>query len=328
MKTYSLEGKKIWVAGHNGMVGAAIVRRLQSERCSVLTADRAALDLTRQEQVENWIEENEPDAVFLAAAKVGGIHANNVYPADFLYDNLVIETNIIHAAFRQKVEKLLFLGSSCIYPKEAPQPMKEEYLLTGPLESTNEWYTIAKIAGIKLCEAYRRQHGCDFISIMPTNLYGPGDNYHPENSHVPAAFIRRFHEAKNSGAKEITIWGTGTPFREFMHVDDLADACAFVMQNYSGAAFLNAGSGQEISIMDFARLVADIVGYEGVIRTDPQKPDGPPRKLMDSAKLTALGWKPKYSLREGIAHTYEYFRAHGGRHMEDANKEKANAKAC
>lgn len=320
---YDLTGKTIWVAGHNGMVGSAIVRRLEKEKCTVLTASRDDLDLTRQSGVESWIAQNKPDAIFLAAAKVGGIHANNTYPADFLHDNLVIETNIIHASYKNNVDKLLFLGSSCIYPKQAPQPMNEEHLLTGPLEPTNEWYAIAKIAGIKLCEAYRKQHGCDFISLMPTNLYGPGDNYHPENSHVPAAFIRRFHEAKESSASEVTIWGTGTPLREFMHVDDLADACVFAMQNYSDSSFLNAGTGQEISIQEFASTVAKIVGFEGEIKNDLDKPDGTPRKLMDSSKLLSLGWSPKYSLEEGLRMTYEDFTAHGGRHYEATEKRSA-----
>ena len=319
---YALKGKKIWVAGHNGMVGAAIVRRLADENCDVLIADRAAVDLTRQDQVEQWMATHKPDAIFLAAAKVGGIHANDTYPADFLYDNLMIESHIIHAAYRQKIEKLLFLGSSCIYPKDAPQPMKEEHLLSGPLEPTNEWYAVAKIAGIKLCQAYRRQHGCDFISLMPTNLYGPGDNYHPENSHVPAAFIRRFHEAKQSGAKEVMIWGTGAPLREFMHVDDLADACVFAMQNYSAEGFLNAGSGAETSIADFAKTVADVVGYEGAIKNDLDKPDGTARKLMDSSKLMALGWRARYTLKEGLEVTYADFCRHGGRHYKPEKTER------
>ncbi len=304
---YSLENKKIWVAGHNGMVGSAITRRLQAENCEILTINRANLDLTRQSDVEDWIAANKPDAIFIAAAKVGGIHANNTYPAEFLHNNLVIETNIIHAAYQNNIEKLMFLGSSCIYPKEAPQPMKEEYLLTGPLEPTNEWYAIAKIAGIKLCEAYRKQYGCDFISAMPTNLYGIGDNYHPENSHVPAAFIRRFHEAQESGVGEVTIWGTGKPLREFMYADDLADACVFLMQNYSDLNFINIGSGKEISIQDFATTVAKIVGFEGKITNDLSKPDGTIRKLMDSSKLASLGWRTAYSLEEGLKIAYKDF---------------------
>lgn len=294
------------------MVGSALVRRLENEGCEVLTAERAELDLTRQDQVESWIAQNKPDAIFLAAAKVGGIHANNTYPANFLYDNLAIEANIIHAAYTNKVEKLVFLGSSCIYPKEAPQPMLEEHLLTGPLEPTNEWYAVAKIAGIKLCEAYRKQYGCDFVSLMPTNLYGPGDNYHPENSHVPAAFIRRFHEAKEAGAKDVTIWGTGEPLREFMHVDDMADACVFVMKNYSDLGFLNAGTGEEISIQDFAKTVSKVVGFDGEIKNDLSKPDGTKRKLMDSSKLKNLGWSPCYGLEQGLAMTYKDFCENGG----------------
>ncbi len=314
--TYSLANKKIWVAGHNGMVGSAIARRLELENCTILTVSRDEVDLTRQDQVENWVAENKPDAIFLAAAKVGGIHANNAYPADFIYDNLAIETNIIHAAKLQKIEKLLFLGSSCIYPKDSPQPMKEEYLLTSELEPTNQWYAIAKIAGIKMCEAYRKQYGCDFISAMPTNLYGAGDNYHPENSHVPAAFLRRFHEAKESG-DDVTIWGTGTTLREFMYVDDLADACIFLMKNYSEDEFVNIGSGKEISILDFAGVVSDITGFKGEVKTDLSKPDGTMRKLMDSSKLSAMGWKPKYSLQEGLKLTYDDFCNNGGRHLSE-----------
>jgi len=307
--TYALDGKTIWVAGHNGMVGSAIVRALQKHDCTIITANRDELDLTRQEQVETWLSKNKPDCIFLAAAKVGGISANNEYPADFLYENLCIETNIIHAAFKNNIEKLMFLGSSCIYPKEVPQPMKEEHLLTGPLEPTNEWYAIAKIAGIKLCEAYRKQHGCDFISVMPTNLYGVGDNYHPQNSHVPAAFIRRFHEAKENNAKNVTIWGTGTPLREFMFADDLADACVFLMQHYSEDEFINIGSGQEISIMDFAKKVSKIVGFEGEILCDLSKPDGTTRKLMDSSKLSGLGWSANTSLENGLKFAYEDFKS-------------------
>lgn len=318
--TFSLDNKRIWVAGHNGMVGAAIMRRLQTEPVTILSAPRSELDLTDQQAVHDWMAAHKPDAIFLAAAKVGGIHANNTYPASFLYDNLAIETNVIHAAYKNKVSKLLFLGSSCIYPREAPQPMREEALLSGPLEPTNEWYAIAKIAGIKLCQAYRRQYGCDFISVMPTNLYGPGDNYHPENSHVPAAFLRRFHEAVQSGAKDVTIWGTGTPLREFMHVDDLADACVFVMQKYSDEMFLNIGSGEEISIMDFAETVAAVTGFTGTIKTDPARPDGTPRKLMDSARLKALGWAPRITLQDGLTRAYEDFKTYGGRYADSAAK--------
>ena len=306
---HSLKGKSIWVAGHTGMVGGALVRRLEKEPCTVLTTTRCQLDLKNQADVHDWLAENKPDAVFVAAAKVGGIHANNTYPADFLYDNLMIEANIIHGSKLARVEKLVFLGSSCIYPKHAGQPMKEEALLTGALEPTNEWYAIAKIAGIKMCQAYRKQYGCDFVSVMPTNLYGPGDNYHPENAHVPAALLRRFHEAKEAGKEEVVIWGTGTVLREFMHVDDLADACVFVLQNYSADEFLNIGSGQEISIQDFAETVARVTGFVGKISNDLSKPDGTPRKLMDSSKLHALGWTPSIQLEDGLRHAYEDFKA-------------------
>lgn len=307
---YSLTNKKIWVAGHNGMVGSAIVRRLETEDCEVLTTKRSEVDLMRQKDVEDWMQSKKPDAIFLAAAKVGGIHANSTYPADFIYNNLMIQNNIIHAAHAADVKKLIFLGSSCIYPKEAPQPMKEGHLLTGPLEPTNEWYAIAKIAGIKLCEAYRKQHNRDFISVMPTNLFGPGDNYHPQNSHVPAALLRRFHEAKEKGSDTVEIWGTGKPFREFMYVDDLADACVFLMENYSDDELVNIGSGQEISIQDFAYTVAEIVGFTGKIVNDTSRPDGTMRKLMDSAKLTNLGWKPKYKLKDALKLSYEDFLKH------------------
>src|SRR5580692_7423129 len=260
-KLFELAGKRVYVAGHNGMVGSAIVRRLKAMPCEVLTAARDEVDLERQGQVEAFLAARRPDVVIVAAAKVGGIHANDAYPAEFISENIAIARNTIHASYLAEVSKLLFLGSSCIYPKLAPQPMREEELLTGPLEPSNEWYAIAKIAGIKLCQAYRRQYGADFISVMPTNLYGPGDNYHPENSHVPAALIRRFHEAKVSGAPGVVVWGTGTPRREFLAADDLADACVFVMKHYSGDGFLNIGTGEDIAIADFARLVADVVGY-------------------------------------------------------------------
>jgi GDP-L-fucose synthase len=304
---YRLKGKRVWVAGHRGMAGSAIVRRLQSEDCELVTASRQEVDLTRQAEVEAWMTKVRPQAVFVAAATVGGILANSTRPAEFLYDNLAIETNIVHGAWKTGVEKLLFLGSSCIYPRLAPQPMSEQALLTGPLEPTNEWYAIAKIAGIKLCQAYRRQYGDDFISVMPTNLYGPGDNYHPEHSHVPAALIRRMHEAKMSEVPTVTIWGTGTPRREFLAVDDLADACVFVMKRYSGAAFLNIGMGEDLTIAEFARLVADVVGYEGRLVFDPSKPDGAPRKLLDVSRLAQRGWQAKTRLRDGLAGAYEDF---------------------
>jgi len=304
---FDLKGKRVFVAGHNGMAGAAIVRRLQGEDCEILTADRRALDLTRQSDTEQWLAEHKPDAVFLAAARVGGIYANDTYPADFIVDNLGIALNVIRASHEVGVRKLLNLGSSCIYPKMAPQPMQEEALLTGPLEPTNEWYAVAKIAAIKMCEAYRKQHGADFVSAMPTNLYGPGDNYHPQNSHVPAALIRRFHEAKLSGAPTVEVWGTGTPRREFLSADDLADACVFIMKHYSGATFLNVGAGRDITIREFAELVRDIVGYPGQIVFDTRRPDGPRKKLLDCSRLTALGWEPKTPLREGLAAAYADF---------------------
>jgi len=304
---YQLNGKKVFVAGHRGLVGSAIVRRLAGEDCEVLTAGREEMDLCDQRQVREWFAAHRPDAVILAAAKVGGIHANNTQPADFIYDNLMIEANVIEAAHRNDVEKLLFLGSSCIYPKHAAQPMHEDALLTGSLEPTNEWYAIAKIAGIKLAQAYRKQHGRDFISAMPTNLYGPGDNFSLTTSHVMPALIRKAHEAKLSGAKTMTMWGTGTPRREFLHVDDLADGCVFLLQHYSGHEHVNLGCGEDISILELNRLVNEIVGFEGEIVHDLDKPDGTPRKLLDTTRLNALGWRPQIGLREGIAQTYAWF---------------------
>ena len=316
MKTplpYPIEAKKVWVAGHRGMVGAALSAKLAKTGCKLLTVGRQELDLTRQVEVESWMEKNRPEAIFLAAAKVGGILANDTYPADFLYDNLMIEANIIRAAARTGVEKLVFLGSSCIYPKLAPQPIVEEALLTGPLEATNEWYAIAKIAGIKLCQAYRRQHACDFISAMPTNLYGPGDNFDLETSHVLPALLRKAHEAKSSGKKEMVIWGSGAPLREFLHVDDCADALIFLMRNYSDDSHVNVGSGSDLSIMELARLVARIVGFKGAIVTDPTKKDGTPRKLMSGARLAAMGWKPSIPLEQGLASTYAWFLTNVGK---------------
>ena len=310
---FDLKGKRIYVAGHKGMAGSAIMRRLAREDCEIVTADRQTLDLTDQSATERFLGQTRPDAVFLAAGHVGGIYANDTYPADFIADNLAIGLNVIRGAYRAGVGKLLALGSSCIYPKYAPQPMTEEALLTGPLEPTNEWYAVAKIAAIKLCEAYRKQHGADFISVMPTNLYGPGDNYHPDNSHVPAALIRRFHEAKTTDAPTVTVWGTGTPRREFLCSDDLADACVFVMKHYSDLGFLNIGVGKDVTIADFAGLVRDVVGYQGKIVYDRTRPDGPPQKLLDVSKLTALGWSPKVSLRDGLAAAYADFLANGGR---------------
>lgn len=304
---YTLAGKRVFVAGHRGMVGSAIVRRLADEGCTVLTASRGELNLKDQARVRAWFAEHRPDAVFLAAAKVGGILANDRYPADFLYDNLMIEANVIEAAHRSDTKKLLFLGSSCIYPKFAEQPIAEEALLTGPLEPTNEWYAIAKIAGIKLAQAYRRQHGRDFISAMPSNLYGPGDNYDLAGSHVLPALIRKAHEAKLAGAASFEIWGTGTPRREFLHVDDLADACVSLMQSYSDEPHVNIGYGSDVTIGEVARLVADVVGFEGAIVHDTSRPDGTPRKLMDSGRLFATGWRPRVALADGIAAAYREF---------------------
>jgi GDP-L-fucose synthase len=300
---FSLAGKRVYVAGDRGMVGAAIVRRLAREDCTVLTCPRS-VDLREQAAVRDWFAANRPDVVVVAAAKVGGIGANSAYPAEFLYDNLMIEANIIEAARQGDAAKLLFLGSSCIYPKEAPQPITEEALLTGPLEPTNEWYAIAKIAGIKLCQAYRRQYSCDFISAMPTNLYGPGDNYDLVSSHVLPALIRKAHEAKQAGDAALTIWGSGAPLREFLHVDDLADACMFMLRNYSDEGHINVGSGSELAILELTRLVARVVGFAGAIEHDLTQPDGTPRKLMDSARLAALGWQPTIGLEQGIADVY------------------------
>ena len=304
---FPLDRKRVWVAGHNGMVGSALVRRLVQENCEVLTAERAAVDLTDQAATRAWIMDKKPDAIFLAAAKVGGIFANDTYPADFLYDNLMIEANIIEAAYRAKVAKLLFLGSSCIYPKLAPQPIPEEALLTGPLEETNEWYASAKIAGIKLCQAYRRQHGCDFISVMPTNLYGRGDNFDLKTSHVIPALIRKAHEAKLRGDADIVIWGTGEPRREFLHVDDCADACLYLMKVYSDGMHVNVGSGEDLTILELTQMICDVVGFRGGISHDLSKPDGTPRKLMSADKIRALGWHPRTSLAQGLFSTYRSY---------------------
>lgn len=306
-KIYSLRGRRVWVAGHRGMVGAAVTRRLAEEDCEILTVNREKLDLRRQGDVERWLADTRPQAVFVAAAKVGGILANDSSPADFLYDNLIIEANIIHTAWRVGVEKLLFLGSSCIYPKYAEQPITESSLLTGPLEPTNEWYALAKIAGVKLCQAYRRQYGTDFISAMPTNLYGPGDNFDLQTSHVIPALMRKVHEAKIAGEKRFVIWGTGSPLREFLHVDDCADALVHLMKFYSGAEHVNVGFGKDLTIRELALVVAKVVGFTGEIGHDQSKPDGSPRKLMDAEKLRALGWKPKIGLEEGLASTYQWF---------------------
>ena len=298
----------VFVAGHKGLVGSAIVRRLQADGIGAVVASRAELDLCDQGAVDAWFAANAIDQVYLAAAKVGGIHANDVYPAEFLRDNLAIQTNVIHAAWKHGVKKLLFLGSSCIYPRLAPQPMPEDSLLTGPLEHTNEWYAIAKIAGIKMCQAYRKQYGFDAISAMPTNLYGPGDNFDLENSHVLPALMRKFHEAKASGASSVPVWGSGEPRREFLHVDDLADACVFLMQNYSDPDIVNVGWGKDISIAELAILIKDTVQYSGDIAFDPSKPDGTPRKLLDTARLMALGWQPSISLADGVAETYDWYK--------------------
>ncbi len=304
---YSLKGKRVWVAGHLGMVGSALVRRLESEECEVVTVTRQDVDLTRQSQVEDWLDEVRPQAVFAPAARVGGILDNETYPAEFIYDNLMIEANIIHSAHKIGVEKLLFLGSSCIYPKMAPQPITEDALLTGPLEPTNEWYAIAKIAGIKLCQAYRRQYGSDFISAMPTNLYGPGDNFDLKTSHVIPALMRKAHEAKQRGDAQVVIWGTGSPRREFLHVDDAADAMVHLMKFYSGENHVNVGSGRDLTIFDLTQIVNEVVGFAGGIIKDTTKPDGTPRKLMSADKIKALGWEAKIDLRKGLESSYQWY---------------------
>jgi GDP-L-fucose synthase len=307
---FDLRGKRVFVAGHAGMVGAAIVRRLEREDCDIITAARRDLDLRQSEQVDRFMTQAKPDAVFVAAGKVGGIRANSTFPADFITDNIAIALNTIRAAHRSAVGKLVYLGSSCIYPRLAPQPMTPDLLLSGSLEPTNQWYAIAKIAGIKLCEAYRQQYGADFVSVMPTNLYGPGDNYHPEDSHVPAALLRRFHEAKIGGAPSVAVWGTGSPRREFLAVDDLADACVFVMKCYSDREFLNVGTGVDTTIAEFASLIADVVGYRGKFVFDTSRPDGTPRKLLDVSRINALGWHATIPLREGLKRMYDDFLAH------------------
>ena len=308
--SFDLSDKKIWVAGHRGMVGGAVVRRLAAEPCRVVTARRDTLDLRDQRAVFAWLEAERPDLAIIAAARVGGIHANDSYPAEFLYDNLVIEANVIEGARRAGVAKLVFLGSSCIYPKLAPQPIPEDALLTGPLEPTNEWYAIAKIAGIKLGQAYRRQYGMDCVSAMPTNLYGPGDNYHLANSHVIPALLRKAHEAKLAGDAELVVWGSGSPYREFLHVDDLADAVVFLARNYSQDEHINVGSGSEVTIRELAEIVCRVVGFHGKLVWDASKPDGTPRKLMDSSRLAAFGWTAKIGLEEGLRRTYAEFLTH------------------
>ena len=306
MARFALGGKRVWVAGHRGMVGQALMRRLRDEPCECLTAPRT-LDLRERTAVDGWLDEHRPDAIILAAARVGGIMANAERPAEFLFDNLAIATNIIDAAYIHSVGKLLFLGSSCIYPRDAAQPIREDALLSGPLEPTNEAYAIAKIAGLKLAAAYRAQYGCDFISAMPTNLYGPGDNWDPASSHVVPALIRKAHQAKEAGADSFAIWGSGTPRREFLHVDDLADACLLLLQDYSEAGPINVGSGEDIAIAELAALVAEVVGFDGEIITDPTKPDGTPRKLMDNSRIAAMGWSPSIPLRHGLEQAYAAF---------------------
>lgn len=309
---FELDGKRVFVSGHRGMVGSACVRRLQTEGCEIVVAPRSEVDLRDQRQVEAFLAKRRPDVVIIAAAKVGGILANDTYPADFLYDNLMIEANLIASAHRSGVAKLLLLGSSCIYPREAPQPITESALLTGPLESTNEWYAIAKIAGIKLCQAYRKQHGSDFISAMPSNLYGPNDNFHPTGSHVIPALLRRFHEARQSGLAEVACWGTGRPRREFLYVDDLADACIFLLRNYSAAEPINVGTGTDISVAELAKTVADVTGFKGQITWDHSKPDGTMLKRMDVARLQSLGWTAWTPFREGLVKSYDWFLENQG----------------
>lgn len=306
---YSLKNKRVWVAGHRGMVGNAIMRRLESERCEILTVGHAELDLKRQTEVEDWLAEARPDAIFVAAATVGGIHANDTRPAEFLYDNLMIEANVIESAYRTNVEKLMFLGSACIYPRDAAQPMAEEALLSGPLEPTNEWYAVAKIAGIKLCQAYRHQYDCDFISAMPNNLYGSEDNFDLESSHVVPALMRKIHEAKKNGTETVEIWGSGKPLREFLHVDDCADALVFLMEQYSNHSHVNIGSGDEISIAGLATLISEIVGYHGVFAFNSSMPDGAPRKLLNVSLLQEMGWHAPTDLRTGLEKTYAWYIA-------------------
>jgi len=313
---YSLTSRRVFVAGHNGMVGSALVRRLRREDCEILTVTRQELDLRNQKAVDDWFAKNLPDTVYLAAARVGGIHENATHPGEFLYDNVVIATNVIEAARRTAVHKLMFLGSSCIYPRLAAQPMPESCLLTGSLEPTNEWYAVAKIAGLKLCQAYRRQYACDFISVMPTNLFGPNDNFEPLSSHVLPALLAKIDTAKRSGDPTVTIWGTGTPRREFLHVDDLADALVLVMQTWSEEQPINVGTGEDVTILELAHTIARVLGYKGQFVFDKTKPDGAPRKLLDTSKLAALGWRPHIDLETGIRQTYDWYRKQSGGFVE------------
>ena len=307
--SYTLRNKRVWVAGHRGLVGSALVRRLEREGCEIVTAPRDSVDLRRPEQLERWMRDVRPQAVFLAAARVGGIYANDTRPAEFIFDNLMIQSNVVEASRRAEVEKLLLMGSSCIYPKLASQPMAEDALLTGALEPTNEWYAIAKIAGIKLCQAYRKQHGDDFISAMPTNLYGPGDNFDLASSHVVPALIRKIEEARLAGSSQVEIWGSGTPRREFLYVDDLADACVFLLKRYSGHDHVNVGTGTDLTIRELAETIARVVGYRGGFAYDSSKPDGTPRKLLDVSRLAALGWRASTSLEAGLKQSYDWFTA-------------------
>jgi len=304
---YSIEGKRVWVAGHRGLVGSALVKSLNGENCEVITIDKEKLDLRNQKEVDDWLEENRPHAIFVAAATVGGIHANSSRPATFLYDNIMIEANVIHGAYKVGVEKLLFLGSTCIYPKFAPQPITEGDLLTGPLEPTNQWYALAKIAGVYLCRAYRDQYNSNFISAMPTNLYGPGDYFETENGHVLPALMSKIHKAIKNNVNEVEIWGTGNPLREFLFSEDAADALVYLMKNYSGNSHINVGTGDELSIFDLACMIADVAGYKGTWKFDPRRRDGTPRKKSDSSLLKHLGWTPQTSLREGLEKTYRWF---------------------
>lgn len=312
---FALRGKRVWVAGHGGMVGSALVRRLQAEDCEILTIGRDQLDLRRQADTEAWVEANRPEVVFLAAATVGGVHANNTRPAEFLYDNLAIATNVIEAARRAQVAKLMFLGSTCINPREAAIPTPEDVLLTGPLEPTNEWYAVAKIAGIKLCHSYRRQWGCDFVACMPTNLYGPGDNFHPDHSHVIPGMINKFTTARDSGAPQVEIWGSGNAIREFLYVDDCADGVVHLMKQYSGESIINIGTGRETSVRELAETVSKVVGYQGRLHFDTTKPEGAPRRLLDSATMTGLGWRAPTTLEAGLKATIEWFATHEARHV-------------